>query len=329
MRAIAIRQPGGPEVLELIECAEPRAGVGECLIAVEASGLNRPDLLQRRGLYPPPPGVSELPGLEVAGRILDGDVQALRAAGLEIGRAVVALVAGGGYAERCVAPVAQCLPLPTGWTMEEGAGLPETFFTVWSNLFDQAGLKAGDVVLVHGGSSGIGTTAIQLARCFGARVLVTVGSESKAMACHALGAELAINYREQDFVAAVLDATGQRGADLILDMVGGPYLNRDLRCLAEDGRVQLIAVQGGTQSEVDAGLLLRRRLTVAGSTLRARSPAFKAAIAQQLRDKVWPLMEARRVRPVMAQSFAAADVVRAHETLEAGVHVGKLVLSWN
>lgn len=329
MKGIAIRQPGGPEVLELIECAEPQAGAGECLIAVEASGLNRPDLLQRRGLYPAPPGASELPGLEVAGRIVSGDADALQAAGLQIGEAVVALVAGGGYAERCVAPVAQCLPLPAGWTMEEGAGLPETYFTVWSNLFDQGGLKAGDVVLVHGGSSGIGTTAIQLAHAFGARVLVTVGSEAKAMACLALGAELAINYREQDFVAAVLDATAQRGADLILDMVGGPYLNRDLRCLAEDGRVQLIAVQGGTQSEIDAGLLLRRRLKVAGSTLRARSPAFKAAIAAQLRAKVWPLLAARRIRPVLAQSFDAAEAAEAHRTLEAGVHVGKLALRWN
>ncbi|MBB5205322.1 NADPH2:quinone reductase [Inhella inkyongensis] len=329
MRGIAIAQAGGPEVLEMIECPDPVPAAGECLIVVRASGLNRPDLLQRRGLYPAPAGVSALPGLEVAGHIVGGDPQALHAAGLAVGDAVVALVAGGGYAEQCVAPVSQCLPLPQGWTMEEGASLPETLFTVWSNVFDQAGLRAGDVLLVHGGSSGIGTTAIQLAKAFGARVLVTVGNEAKASACRALGAELAINYREQDFVRAALDATGQRGVDVVLDMVGGEYLGRDLRCLAEDGRVQLIAVQGGSKAELDAGLLLRRRLTVAGSTLRARSLAYKAAIAEKLRERVWPLLNTRRIRPVLHQVFAAEQVVQAHQTLEEGAHIGKLVLRWN
>lgn len=329
MKAVAIRQPGGPEVLELIECAEPQAGAGECLIAVEASGLNRPDLLQRRGLYPPPAGISALPGLEVAGRVVGGCSDELRAAGFQLGDAVVALVAGGGYAERCTAPLGQCLPLPQGWTMEEGAGLPETYFTVWSNLFDQGRLSGGQSVLIHGGSSGIGTTAIQLAKAFGARVLVTVGSAAKAQACLALGADLAINYRDQDFVSETLAFTGRRGVDLVLDMVAGSYLGRNLQCLTDDGRVQVIAVQGGVQAELDVGLLLRRRLTVAGSTLRARPVAFKAAVATQLREKVWPLMADRRIRPVLAQVFPATDAVDAHRALEAGAHIGKLVLRWN
>lgn len=329
MKGIAIRQPGGPEMLEWIECPEPQPAAGECLIAVEASGLNRPDLLQRRGLYPPPAGVSALPGLEVAGRILSGDPAALNVAGLQIGDAVVALVAGGGYAERCVAPVSQCLPLPAGWTMEEGAGLPETFFTVWSNLFDQGALQAGETVLIHGGSSGIGTTAIQLAKAFGARVVVTVGAAEKAAACRDLGADEAIVYRTQDFVSETLRFTGGRGADLILDMVGGDYLSRGQRCLAEDGRLQLIAVQGGSKAELDAGLLLRKRQRIAGSTLRARSEAFKAGIASRLKAKVWPLLSTRQVRVVLSRVFASQEVMLAHETLEAGAHVGKLVLRWN
>ncbi|MBH9553820.1 NAD(P)H-quinone oxidoreductase [Inhella gelatinilytica] len=329
MKGIAIRQPGGPEVLEMIECPEPRTGEGECLIGVVASGLNRPDLLQRRGLYPPPPGCSSLPGLEVAGHVLSGDPAALRAQGLAVGDAVMALVGGGGYAERCVASVSHCLPLPAGWTLEEGAGLPETFFTVWSNLFDQGNLRAGETLLIHGGSSGIGTTAIQLAKAFGAHVLVTVGNKEKAAACCALGADAAILYREEDFVSEVLALTSGRGADLILDMVGGDYLGRDQRCLAEDGRIQVIAVQGGTKAEVDAGLLLRKRQRIAGSTLRPRANAFKAAIAEQLRHRVWPLLVTRQIKPVLAAVFPAADVVRAHEALEAGAHVGKLVLRWN
>ena len=329
MKAIAIRQPGGPEVLEMIECAGPQLVTGECLIAVEASGLNRPDLLQRRGMYPPPEGVSALPGLEVAGRIVGACPDDLQAAGFQLGDAVVALVAGGGYAEQCAAPLAQCLPLPPGWTMAEGAGLPETFFTVWSNLFDQGRLAAGQTVLIHGGSSGIGTSAIQLAKAFGARVLVTVGSAAKAQACLALGADLAINYREQDFVSEVLGFTAQRGVDLVLDMVAGPYLGRNLQCLADDGRVQVIAVQGGVKAELDAGMLLRRRLIVAGSTLRSRPVAFKAAVAMQLREKVWPLLAERRIRPVLSRVFPAAAVVEAHRALEAGAQIGKLVLHWD
>ena len=328
MRGIGIAQPGGPEVLTLGEHPEPQAGAGECLIRVQASGVNRPDVLQRKGLYPPPPGASALPGLEVAGVIESGDAQALLAAGLKVGDAVCALVAGGGYAERCVAPVPQCLPVPAGWNMFEAAGLPETCFTVWSNLFDQGGLKPGDRVLVHGGSSGIGVTAIQLAKAFGAQVWVTVGSAEKAAACLALGAAGAINYREQDFVAEGLAATAGQGFDLILDMVAGPYIARNQQVLAEAGRLLVIAVQGGHKAELDAGLLLRKRQRISGNTLRSRPLAFKADIAAQLRVKVWPLLAARTVRPVLHRVWPAELAAQAHGELEAGAHIGKLVLSW-
>lgn len=328
MKAIAISRPGGPEVLQLIERADPVAGVGECLIAVEAYGINRPDVLQRKGAYPPPAGASDLPGLEVAGRIVAGDAAALAEAGLAIGDAVCALVAGGGYAQLCTAPVAQCLPVPAGWTMAEAASLPETFFTVWSNVFERARLASGESLLVHGGSSGIGVTAIQLAKAFGARVLVTVGNAEKAAACVKLGADVAINYREQDFVAETKAATGGRGVDVILDMVAGDYVARNVLCLADDGRAVIIAVQGGVKAEFDAGQVLRRRLTISGSTLRPRSLAFKAGIARALRERVWPLLAERRIAPVIYRELPAAQAAEAHALMESGEHVGKIVLSW-
>lgn len=328
MKAIAISRPGGPEVLQLIERADPVAGVGECLIAVEAYGINRPDVLQRKGVYPPPAGASDLPGLEVAGRILGGDAAALAAAGLQPGDAVCALVAGGGYAERCVAPVGQCLPVPAGWSMAEAASLPETFFTVWSNVFERAALQPGESLLVHGGSSGIGVTAIQLAKALGSRVLVTVGTAEKAAACARLGADVAINYREQDFVAEAKAATGGRGVDVILDMVAGDYVARNVQCLADDGRAVIIAVQGGVKAEFDAGQVLRRRLSITGSTLRPRSLAFKAGIARALRERVWPLLAQRLIAPVIYRELPAAEAAQAHALMESGEHVGKIVLSW-
>lgn len=329
MKAIAITRPGGPEVLQLIERADPVAGAGECLIAVEAYGINRPDVLQRKGAYPPPKGASDLPGLEVAGRIVDGDLEELEAAGLKLGDAVCALVAGGGYAERCVAPIAQCLPVPAGWSMAEAASLPETFFTVWSNVFERAAFKVGETILIHGGSSGIGVTAIQLAKAFGAaQVIVTVGNADKASACLKLGADVAIDYKSQDFVTEVRKVTAERGVDVILDMVAGPYVERGVQCLADDGRMVIIAVQGGVEAKFDAGALLRRRLTIGGSTLRPRSLAFKAGIARALRERVWPLLEARRIEPVIYRQFSADQAGEAHVLMESGAHVGKIVLSW-
>ncbi len=329
MKAIAISQPGGPEVLQLVERPDPVAGVGEALIRVAAYGINRPDVLQRKGAYPPPPGASDLPGLEVAGVIEAGDADALKAAGLQVGDAVCALVAGGGYAELCVAPLAQCLPVPAGWSMEEAASLPETFFTVWSNVFERARLQPGETLLVHGGSSGIGVTAIQLAKALGSRVLVTVGSDDKAKACVALGADHAINYREQDFVAEVKTFTEGRGVDVILDMVAGSYVARNVECLADDGRAVIIAVQGGVQAGFDAGQVLRRRLTITGSTLRPRSLAFKAGIAEALRERVWPLLAQRKIQPVLYRQLPAAEAAKAHALMESGEHVGKIVLSWH
>jgi NADPH2:quinone reductase len=328
MKAIAITQPGGPEVLQLIERADPVAGAGECLIRVQAYGINRPDVLQRKGAYPPPAGASDLPGLEVAGVVESGDAQALAAAGLKVGDAVCALVAGGGYAELCVAPVVQCLPVPQGWSMAEAASLPETFFTVWSNVFERARLQPGESLLVHGGSSGIGVTAIQIAKARGSTVLVTVGTADKAKACLALGADVAINYREQDFVEVVKAATGGRGVDVILGMVAGSYVARSGQCLADDGRAVIIAVQGGVKAEFDAGQVLRRRLTITGSTLRPRPIAFKAGIARALRERVWPLLESRAIAPVIFRQLPASEAAAAHALMESGEHVGKIVLSW-
>ncbi|ATG96995.1 NAD(P)H-quinone oxidoreductase [Paracidovorax citrulli] len=328
MRAVEIAGSGGPEVLRLAERPVPRPGVGELLIRVAASGINRPDVLQRKGHYAPPPGASDLPGLEVAGTIAEGDGSAMAAAGLKVGDRVCALVAGGGYAEWCVAPVAQCLPVPEGWSDVEAASLPETFFTVWSNVFDRGRLAAGETLLVQGGSSGIGVTAIQLGRAFGATVIVTAGSDEKCRTCLELGAHHAINYKTQDFVAEARRITDGRGVDVVLDMVAGDYVAREVECLAEDGRLVIIAVQGGVQSSFDAGLVLRRRLTVTGSTLRPRSVAFKGAIAAALRERVWPLLVARTVRPVVHSTFPAAEASRAHALMESSQHAGKIVLTW-
>ena len=328
MKAIEISAPGPADVLRPVERPDPEFGAGEALIRVAASGVNRPDVLQRKGLYPVPPGASDIPGLEVAGTIVDGDRDALAAAGLAVGARVCALVAGGGYAELCVAPVGQCLPSPAKLSDIEAASLPETFFTVWSNVFDRARLQRGETLLVHGGSSGIGVTAIQLAKAAGATVIVTVGSADKAAACRALGADHAIDYKSQDFVAEVLGITGKKGTDVVLDMVAGDYIARDLQCLAEDGRIVIIAVQGGTKSAVDSGLVLRRRLTITGSTLRPRPVAFKAQIAASLKKTVWPWLQAGTVKPVIHQVFPAADAARAHELMESNRHIGKLVLAW-
>ncbi|MBN8742888.1 MAG: NAD(P)H-quinone oxidoreductase [Thiomonas arsenitoxydans] len=326
MRAIEISQPGGPDVLRLCERPMPQAGAGEVLLRVRAFGVNRPDALQRRGLYPPPAGAPDLPGLEVCGEIVSGD---LAGTDLHQGDLVCALVAGGGYAEYCVAPTGQCLPLPRGLSAEEGAALPETAFTVWHNVFERGRLQAGEMLLVQGGSSGIGTMAIQLAVASGARVVATAGSDEKCAACLQLGAEVAINYRTQDFVEAVRAHTAERGADVILDMVAGSYLAREQRCLAEEGRLVVIAVQGGVKAEIDAGLLMRRRQTLTGSTLRARSVAFKSAVAQALHKTVWPWIEQGRVRPVIDAVFPAEDIVQAHQRMEQGQHIGKLVLRWS
>ncbi|MCX7692241.1 NAD(P)H-quinone oxidoreductase [Tepidimonas taiwanensis] len=328
MRAIEISAYGAPDVLRLVQRPRPEPGEGEVRIRVSASGVNRPDVLQRRGQYAPPPGVTDLPGLEVAGVIDSGDVEAMEAAGLRIGQRVCALVAGGGYAEYCVAPVGQVLPVPHGWSDVEAAGIPETFFTVWSNVFDRGRLQAGETLLVQGGASGIGVTAIQMARAMGARVFVTVGSADKADACVRLGAEYAIRYREQDFVAEVARLTAGRGVDVILDMVAGPYVAREVQCLAEDGRLVIIAVQGGVQAGFDAGLVLRRRLTITGSTLRPRPVAFKAAIARELHRHVWPLIERGAIRPVVYRVFPAAEAARAHALMESNQHIGKIVLDW-
>ena len=328
MKAIEITAAGAPDVLRLTERPAPVAGAGELLIRVAAAGVNRPDVLQRKGLYPVPPGASDLPGLEVAGTVSDGDASAMAAAGFKLGDRVCALVAGGGYAEWCVAPVGQCLPSPANLSDVEAASLPETFFTVWSNVFDRARLQPGETLLVQGGSSGIGVTAIQLAKAAGATVIVTVGSDEKAAACRALGADHAINYRTHDFADEARRLTGGKGVDVILDMVAGAYVARELGCLAEDGRVVIIAVQGGVDAHVDAGLVLRRRLTLTGSTLRPRPLAFKTAIAASLRDKVWPWLLSGRVRPVIHQVFPAAHAAQAHTLMESNQHIGKLVLTW-
>lgn len=328
MKAIEISAFGPPDVLRMTERPAPVAGVGDVLIAVTASGINRPDVLQRKGVYPPPVGASDLPGLEVAGSIVGGDAVAMQAAGLSVGDRVCALVSGGGYAELCVAPVGQCLPVPAGLSDIEAASLPETCFTVWSNLFGRAGLKVGDTLLIQGGSSGIGVTAIQLARAAGATVLVTVGSDDKAAACVALGAHHAINYRTEDFVEATKRLTAGRGVDVILDMVAGDYVAREVNCLAEDGRLVIIAVQGGVAAQFDAGRLLMRRLTITGSTLRARSVEFKSMIARELRTTAWRWIESKLVRPVVFKIFPAAQAAQAHALMESNQHIGKLVLSW-
>lgn len=328
MRAVEISAFGPPSVLQLGQRPRPAPGAGELLIRVSASGVNRPDVLQRTGNYPVPPGASDIPGLEVAGVIADGDSLALAQAGLAIGQRVCALVAGGGYAEYCVAPIGQCLPVPAGLSDIEAASLPETFFTVWSNVFDRARLQAGEIILIQGGSSGIGVTAIQMAKAFGAQVFVTAGSTEKCQACLALGADHAINYRSHDFAQELMRLTDNAGVDIILDMVAGAYIAKEVQCLREDGRLVMIAVQGGVKSEFNAGLVLRRRLTITGSTLRPRPIAFKTAIAQACRDRVWPLIEQGRIKPVIHSVFAAADAAQAHELMESNQHIGKIMLTW-
>jgi len=323
MQAVEISTPGGPEVLTLVQRPIPQPQAGEVLIKVYAAGVNRPDVIQRKGHYPPPAGVSDLPGLEVAGEIVGGDVQA---GGFALGDQVCALVAGGGYAQYCVAPVLQCLPVPAGFSCVQAAGLPETFFTVWSNVFMRGALKAGESLLVHGGASGIGTTAIQLAVVFGNPVYATVGSDARMEAVLKLGAAAAINYRTHDFVQEIQRLTDGRGVDVILDMVAGDYVARNLDCLAEDGRVVIIAVQGGIQGRVDASKILRRRLTLTGSTLRVRPVAFKAAIASALREKVWPLLACGRLAPVVHAVLPLEQACEAHAMMQAGAHVGKIIL---
>jgi NADPH:quinone reductase len=328
MKAVEITSYGAPEVLRLGARPAPVDGAGEVLIRVNASGVNRPDVLQRMGHYPVPPGASDIPGLEVAGVIVSGDAGAMAAAGLKIGDRVCALVAGGGYAELCVAPVAQCLPVPAGLSDIEAASLPETFFTVWSNVFERAHLQPGETLLIQGGSSGIGVTAIQIAKALGATVLVTAGSDDKCAACVALGADHAINYKTSDFAEEAKKLTNGKGVDVILDMVAGAYVAREVDCMAEDGRLVIIALQGGTKAEFNAGLVLRKRLTITGSTLRPRSIEFKAAIAKALKEKVWPLIASGAVKPVIHSTFAAADAAKAHALMESNQHVGKIVLTW-
>ena len=324
MRAIEIIHPGGPEVLVPCDRPVPTVKAGEVLIKVHAAGVNRPDVLQRTGNYPVPPGASDIPGLEVAGEIVDGD---LANSGFNKGDLVCALVQGGGYAEYCVAPIAQCLPLPKGFSAIEAASLPETFFTVYSNLFERAKLAGDEVLLVQGGSSGIGVTAIQMATALGHRVLVTAGSDDKCRACENLGAERGINYRTEDFVEVVKSLTQGKGANVILDMVAGEYVNRELSCLADDGRLVIIALLGGAKGDINFGEVLRRRLTVTGSTLRPRSIAFKQDIANKLRERIWPLLEAGRIKPVIYKSFSLEQAADAHALMETSTHVGKIMLN--
>ena len=328
MRVIEISAYGSPDVLRLAERPLPVPGAGEILIRVSASGINRPDVLQRTGNYPVPPGVTDIPGLEVAGVIVDGRAEELIHAGLKLGQRVCALVAGGGYAEYCVAPLAQTLPVPRGLTDVEAASLPETFFTVWSNVFDRGRLQHGETFLVQGGTSGIGVTAIQLAKAMGAKVIATAGSDEKCTACLALGADYAINYKTHDFQAEALRLTQGQGVDVILDMVAGSYVAKEVECLSEDGRLVIIAVQGGVKSEFNAGLVLRRRLTITGSTLRPRPIAFKAAIAKACLEKIWPLLEGGAIKPVIYQTFNAEDAPKAHALMETNQHVGKIILTW-
>ncbi len=324
MTAIEIKEPGAPDVLVPCERPMPEPGAGDVLIKVAAAGINRPDVLQRTGGYPPPPGASDIPGLEISGEVvsLGADVTDLK-----LGDQVTALVAGGGYAEYCVAPAPQCLPVPKGLSAVQAAALPETFFTVWTNVFDRGGLKAGEALLIHGGSSGIGTTAIQLASAMGARVFVTAGSDEKCKACEDLGAERAINYQEEDFVQIAKDLTGGKGVNVVLDMVGGSYVQRNISALAPDGRLCYIAFLGGPKAEVNLAPVMMKRITISGSTLRARSVEFKAEIAQNLKKTVWPLLESGKIAPVIHQTFPLREANKAHEMMESSAHIGKIVLT--
>jgi NADPH2:quinone reductase len=331
MHVIEIKEFGAPEMLvpaSRPDPATPVAGSGEVLIRVLAAGINRPDVLQRKGHYPVPAGASDIPGLEVAGEIIGGDVShADNAFGLKVGDKVCALVQGGGYANLCVAPVAQCLPYPTGFTDQEAAALPETFFTVWSNVFMRGELSAGETLLIQGGSSGIGVTAILIAKALGHTVFITAGTDEKCAACLKLGADLAINYKTQDFVEEVKKATNGKGVNVILDMVTGAYVQREIDCLADDGRIVIIAVQGGSKAEVNTGQILRRRLTITGSTLRPRPVSFKKQIAAQLHQHIWPLLNAGKLKPVIYKTFPIDQAADAHTLMESSEHVGKIVLT--
>jgi putative PIG3 family NAD(P)H quinone oxidoreductase len=324
MIAIAISRPGAPDVLRPIEIAAPKAAAREVLIRVAAAGVNRPDLMQREGKYPPPPGATDIPGLEVSGTIAACGAEVTR---WHQGDQVCALVSGGGYAEYCVAPDVQCLPVPKGVDLVDAGGMPETFFTVWMNVFERGHLSQGESFLVHGGSSGIGTTAIQMARAVGARVFATCGSDEKCRACEQLGAERAINYRKDDFVAALLDVTGGRGIDVILDMVGAPYFSRNVDLLATEGRLLQIAVMHGAKSEINLVRLLRQRLTITGSVLRARTVEEKGAIAAAVERSVWPLVEAGKIRPIVYATFPLRKAAEAHRLMESGSHIGKILLT--
>lgn len=324
MQVVEITRPGGPEVLQLATRAVPQPGPGEVLIEVAAAGVNRPDCFQRAGTYSPPPGASDLPGLEVAGPI------AQLGAGVthwKVGDVVCALTPGGGYAQYCLTPAGQCLPVPRGLSLVEAGSLPETFFTVWINVFERGKLAAGETLLVQGGSSGIGVAAIQIARAFGHRVFATAGSPEKCTECEKLGAERGINYRSEDFVEVVKHLTAAKGVDVILDMVGGDYVPREIKALATDGRLSIIAFLGGSKTTLDMSDILYRRLTITGSTLRPRSVEYKTQIAQALKDKVWPLIEAGKVRPVIYRTFPLAEASKAHALMESGAHVGKIVLT--
>jgi len=323
MRAIEIIKPGAPEVLTPCDRPIPAVKAGEVLIKVHAAGVNRPDVLQRTGNYPVPPGASDIPGLEVAGEIVDGD---LGGSGFAKGDMVCALVQGGGYAEYCAAPVAQCLPVPKGWSAIEAASLPETFFTVYSNVFERARLGEGETLLVQGGSSGIGVTAIQMATALGHRVFATAGTDDKCRACESLGAERGINYRTEDFVEVVKSLTGGKGANVIIDMVAGDYVNREINCLADDGRIVVIALLGGAKGEINFGEIMRRRLTITGSTLRPRPVAFKQEIAQKLRQRILPLLESGKIKPVIFKTFPLEQAAQAHALMESSTHVGKIML---
>lgn len=324
MQAIEITQPGAPDVLKICERPIPTLREGEVLIRVHAAGINRPDVFQRKGAYPPPEGISDIPGLEVAGEIVAGD---LSGSDFVMGERVCALVAGGGYAQYCAAPLKQCLPVPGNLTANQAAALPENFFTVWSNVFDRARLSGPESLLVQGGTSGIGVTAIQIAAVLGHTVYATAGSDEKCRACESLGATRGINYKTEDFVEVLRKETGGRGVDVILDMVAGDYTNRELNCLADEGRLVVIALLGGAKSQLDMSIIMRRRLTLTGSTLRARSVGFKHAIALQLRQNIWPLLESGKIKPVIYQSFPFKDAAQAHELMESSEHIGKIVLT--
>ena len=323
MTAIEIREPGPPQVLRAVARPVPQPQAGEVLIRVAAAGVNRPDILQRKGLYPPPPGASDIPGLEVAGEVIATGPDVREPA---VGARVCALVAGGGYAQYSVAPAVQCLPVPGPLTLEEAAALPETFFTVWLNVFERARLQPGETLLVHGGSSGIGTTAILLGKAFAARIIVTAGTAAKCAACRELGAELAINYRETDFVEATLRATDGRGADVILDMVGGDYVARNVAAAAPEGRIALIATQGGVKAEIDLRQMMSKRITLTASTLRPQSVQNKGRLARALRERVWPLFASKGLKPVIHARFPLTDAAGAHKLMESDTHIGKIVL---